>query len=386
METSIQAPCRVLLADDTPEIRMLVRLALELEGGFEIVAEAADGAEALHLSDQHQPDAVVLDLAMPVMDGLEAIPAIKKGNPNIKILVLSGFDAPKMMHEAMEAGADAYLEKGEPAHKIVQLLQGFYPNSVPKTAADPSDLVVANLGPSAPIPDIPDLRVKKTEKAERDTEALSALAHELMTPVTVVRGFAETLADRAGSLDVKTIEEWARTIARNAGNMASIIRSFRETAELESGETDLDIEPVELVHAVAETLSDLSAMVGGRDILLDAPASLEVLADPVKVRQILANLISNAVKFSPAGTPIEISVLAGAFYAEICIRDHGRGIAPHKAGALFTKYARLDAPEPGSGLGLYICRRLARSHGGEVVFREADGGGAKFCLRLPLPA
>src|SRR5688500_7746601 len=154
METLTRAPCRVLLADDTPEIRMLVRLALELDGGFETVAAAGDGAEALHLPDQHQPDAIVLDLAMPVMDGLEAIPAIKKGNPNAKILVLSGFDAPKMMNEAMEAGADAYLEKGEPAHKIVQLLQGFYPEGMQASpAGEPDDLTVEDLslGPTDPV-------------------------------------------------------------------------------------------------------------------------------------------------------------------------------------------------------------------------------------------
>jgi len=362
---------------------MLVRMALELEGGFEIIGEAGDGREALHLSDQHQPDAIVLDLAMPVMDGLEAIPAIKKGNPKTKILVLSGFDAPKMMTEAMEAGADAYLEKGQPAHKIVQLLQAFYPDRYAETsAAVPDDLIGAGLGSAEAAMEDLDLKV---EKAERDSETMSALAHELMTPVTVVQGFAETLADRAGSLDAKTIEEWALTIARNASNMASIIRSFRETAQLESGEADLDIESVELVQAVAETVSDLSAMTTGREIILDAPAPLEVAADRVKVRQILTNLISNAVKFSPPGTPIEISILAGTFYAEICVRDHGRGIAADRVGSLFQRFARLDAPEPGSGLGLYICRRLARAHGGDVVYREVEGGGARFCVRLPLP-
>lgn len=371
-----RAPCRVLLADDTPEIRMLVRMALELEGGFEIVGEAGDGAEALHLSDQHQPDAIVLDLAMPVMDGLEAIPAIKKGNPNTKILVLSGFDAPRMMDEAMEAGADAYLEKGEPAHKIVQMLQGFYPDAVGEEL-DLDDLKIDDLS-NEPV-------LAGEVNAEHDTETLSALAHELMTPVTVVQGFAETLAERADSLDAKTIEEWARTIARNAGNMASIIRSFRETARLESGETELDLEHVELVHAVTEMLADLSTMVAGRDIHLHAPSTVEVVADRVKVRQILTNLVSNAVKFSPSGTPIEITVATGTFYGEICVRDHGRGVAPDKVGSLFRKFARLGAPEPGSGLGLYICRRLARAHGGDVVYRPADGEGATFCVRLPLP-
>jgi signal transduction histidine kinase len=342
-------------------------MALELEGGFEVVAEAGDGAEALQMSDQHMPDAVVLDLAMPIMDGLEAIPAIKKLNPNTKILVLSGFDAHQMKDEALEAGADAYLEKGEPAQKIVQMLQQFCPNNAATRAQAGIRLVE------------PD-----TEPEER-ADTLSSLAHELMTPVTVVQGFAETLADRADALDIPTIKEWARTIARNAGNMASIIKSFRETARLETGEMELELENIDLGRVVEETLVDLGAMTKGRDVVVEAPEPLEVRADQVKVRQIITNLVSNAAKFSPSGTPIEISILKGTFYGEICVRDHGRGVAPDQRDELFKKFSRLDAPEPGSGLGLYICRKLARSHGGDVIYKDAEGGGSTFCLRLPLP-
>ena len=349
---------------------MLVRMALELEGGFEVVGEAGDGREALDLSDEHLPDAVVLDLAMPVMDGLEAIPAIKKNNPSAKILVLSGFDASQMKDEAIQAGADAYLEKGEPAQRIVQVLQGFFPR-----------------GEDEPPPPA-DLRLVEPETeagAEKDADVLSSLAHELMTPVTVVQGFAETMAERADSLEVPTIKEWARTIARNASNMAAIIRSFRETARLESGDLELDSADVDLVHLVSEMLADLGAITKGREIEIDAPESLTVSGDHVKIRQILTNLISNAEKFSPSGTPIEISIVPGTFYAEVCVRDHGRGIAPDQRSALFKKFSRLDAPEPGSGLGLYICRRLARAHGGDVIYKDPEGGGSNFCLRLPLP-
>ena len=125
--TENPALCRVLIADDTAEIRLLLRMALESEGCFEIIGEARNGAEALQIAADSSPDAIVLDLAMPVMDGLEAIPEIKRRSPDAKILVLSGFDAGKMRQEAMDAGADAYLEKGEPAQKIVDALQALCP-------------------------------------------------------------------------------------------------------------------------------------------------------------------------------------------------------------------------------------------------------------------
>ena len=103
---------RVVLVDDTVEIRRLLRMTLEFDGRFSVIDEAGDGVEAIKAASEQQPDAVVLDLAMPVMDGLQAIPQIRRESPGTKILVLSGFDAGQMSSEAISRGADAYIEKG----------------------------------------------------------------------------------------------------------------------------------------------------------------------------------------------------------------------------------------------------------------------------------
>lgn len=114
--------CRVLLADDTPEIRQLLRLSLEMDGRFEIVGEAEDGADAVKLTLQETPDAIVLDLAMPVMDGLQAIPEIRQTAPDTKIIVLSGFEEHQMSKEAIARGADGYIEKGKKMKEVASLL------------------------------------------------------------------------------------------------------------------------------------------------------------------------------------------------------------------------------------------------------------------------
>lgn len=102
----------VLLVDDTAEIRQLLRVTLEMDGRFAVVDEASDGATAVRIATEKKPDAVVLDLAMPIMDGLQAIPQIRRAAPDTKILVLSGFDAAQMSNEALARGAHAYVEKG----------------------------------------------------------------------------------------------------------------------------------------------------------------------------------------------------------------------------------------------------------------------------------
>lgn len=113
----------VVLVDDTPEIRRLLRRGLELLGGFDVVGEAGDGLQGVATVSEHKPDAVLLDLAMPVMDGLQAIPEIRTAVPNTKILILSGFDENRMSTDAITAGAHAYLSKGVPITKIASVLK-----------------------------------------------------------------------------------------------------------------------------------------------------------------------------------------------------------------------------------------------------------------------
>lgn len=113
----------VVLVDDTPEIRRLLRRGLELVGGFDVVGEAADGRQGVATVTEQKPDAVLLDLAMPVMDGLQAIPEIRTATPSTKILILSGFEESRMSEEAIAAGAHAYLSKGVPITKIASVLK-----------------------------------------------------------------------------------------------------------------------------------------------------------------------------------------------------------------------------------------------------------------------
>ena len=113
---------RVVLVDDTAEIRRMLRMTLEIDGRFVVVDEAGDGAAAVRIANEKQPDAVVLDLAMPVMDGLQAIPEIRKGAPEAKILVLSGFDARQMSSEALSRGAHGYVEKGGDLNDLASTL------------------------------------------------------------------------------------------------------------------------------------------------------------------------------------------------------------------------------------------------------------------------
>ncbi len=113
-----RAPISVYLVDDVPELRELIRLGIEEDPGFEVVGEAGDGRSALEGIAETHPAAVLLDLSMPDMDGLQAIPEIRERNPDVAIIVLSGFSADRMSTPVLERGADGYVEKGTPLQEL----------------------------------------------------------------------------------------------------------------------------------------------------------------------------------------------------------------------------------------------------------------------------
>jgi CheY-like chemotaxis protein len=119
-------PIRIAIADDVPELRMMLRAQLEPDDAFDVVGEAADGSEAIAVVRTTQPDCILLDLAMPVMDGLQAIPEIRRAQPGITIVVLSGFEAATLEAASLDAGADLYLEKGTSLAEIAEKLRDIY--------------------------------------------------------------------------------------------------------------------------------------------------------------------------------------------------------------------------------------------------------------------
>jgi DNA-binding NarL/FixJ family response regulator len=118
----VPRPIRVAIVDDTEDLRFLLRTALERRG-MEVVAEAADGREGIKACRASQPDVVLLDLAMPVLDGRAALPRIRRDSPRARIIVLSGFGADLLSDEMLELGADGYIEKGHSVRRIVQYVE-----------------------------------------------------------------------------------------------------------------------------------------------------------------------------------------------------------------------------------------------------------------------
>jgi DNA-binding NarL/FixJ family response regulator len=129
---------RVLVADDVPDLRTILRMMLDGDGRFEVVGEAGDGEEAVRMAGELRPDVIVIDVAMPRLDGIQAIPLLHEASPGVRILVLSGFEGTKLAHRAIAACATAFLSKGEIPAKIVSTLHDVYDSPPKKLCPTPA--------------------------------------------------------------------------------------------------------------------------------------------------------------------------------------------------------------------------------------------------------
>jgi signal transduction histidine kinase len=365
---------RVLVVDDTPALRALTRAVLD-GTGFEVVGEAGDGLAGVNLAGELQPDLVLLDLAMPVMDGLEALPRMRAAAPGARVVIVSGFERRAMESQVVEAGADAYLQKGLPPDAMVDALHSLFPEA---QAEHPP--VVPSPRPAQEAPRADDGRVAKLE-ADLE-ELLYVVSHDLAEPVHVVKGFAERLARR-----VRTDEEgeFCEYIVGAADRMQQLLDDLLAYARAGQGDLPQELlDPRRVVDSVVSGLSSATARASGRVTLGEMPRSL--VACRLVLTQVLHNLVANGLKFVRPGVAPVVHVDAVTEPGRVVFRvsDNGIGIDPLQAERVFQPFTRLNSRDAyaGSGVGLAICRRLAERAGGRV-WVEPAGDGSTFCLELP---
>jgi two-component system, OmpR family, sensor kinase len=229
------------------------------------------------------------------------------------------------------------------------------------------------------------------ESAFRDREAtelrlrqfLADASHELRTPLTSIQGFAELfrVGGSQAQVDLPTI---LRRIEQESARMSVLVDDLLILARLDQARP-IERQPVDLAVLAADTCTDLAALAPERTVTLDAPEPVVVQGDQHHLQQALANLAVNAVRHTPAGTPIEVSARQQGDQAVVSIRDHGPGLAAEDQAHVFDRFWQADTARVGAGvgLGLAIVAGIAAEHGGRAEVADAPGGGACFSLRLP---
>jgi PAS domain S-box-containing protein len=219
---------------------------------------------------------------------------------------------------------------------------------------------------------------------------IATVSHELRTPLAAVHGAAKTLQreDVVGREDV--VRHLLAVIAEQSERLADLVDKILLASRVESPELPVSAEHVDVVAVAAEVISAARAHASeGLQLELVAPPSLPpVLADHDKLRQVVSNLVANAVKYSPDGGCVEVDMTTRDEHLDLVVRDEGLGIALAEQRLIFEKFYRVDANMirgvSGSGLGLYICRELVHRMGGTIAVESKPGEGSTFVVTLPL--
>jgi two-component system OmpR family sensor kinase len=227
---------------------------------------------------------------------------------------------------------------------------------------------------------------ERTRTEEKLRRFLADASHELRTPLTSIRGYAE-IFHRGAKDDPDDLETAMRRIEDESRRMGVMVDELLRLARLGEGR-EPERAPVDLAQIIADTVSDAGVEDPGRAIAVDSPETLVVTGDETQLRQVVANLVGNALRHTPAGTPVAVRLRASAGWAELEVADEGPGMEAEDAARAFEPFYRADPSRTrrtgGTGLGLAIVAAIVEEHGGTVSVETSPGAGTTFRVRLPV--
>jgi two-component system OmpR family sensor kinase len=227
----------------------------------------------------------------------------------------------------------------------------------------------------------------RTESEERLRNFLADASHELRTPLASIRGYAELFRMGAAAEPGETAKAMRR-IEDEAERMGVLVEDLLALARLDEAPAR-ERRLVDVAQLARDAVQDARATAPERTISLDAAERAELLADPLQLQQVLANLVRNALVHTPAGTPVEVAVGESSGTVTISVRDHGPGVPPAARERLFERFWRAapgrERGRAGAGLGLAIASTIVEAHHGQIGVHDAPGGGAIFLVELPAP-
>jgi excisionase family DNA binding protein len=261
------------------------------------------------------------------------------------------------------------------------------------TSPDDQQRAIARLQQKAASLEAEIAERQRVEQALRDAirvrdEFLSIASHELRTPLTTVRALSQLMLrrlDKHGEIDPPAGERAFRQISDQAGKLTRLVEQLLDVSRLEAGKLSLATERTDLRDLIERVVAEAGVRTSQR-IDVRAPEAVEAEVDPLRIDQMLTNLLDNAIRYSDEDQPIEVELarLPGG-QVEIAIRDRGPGIPEASREGIFDRYYQGDktSRQRGIGLGLYLCRQIAELHGGQIDADYPEDGGTRFVIRLP---
>jgi signal transduction histidine kinase len=369
---------RVLVVDDNAGFRESLLSLLDTED-LMVIGEADSGIRALELVPELEPDVVLMDVRMPLMDGIEACRLLKERYPEVGVVALSGHEDQEIVREMLVAGASGYVLKDSDGDDILNAVQ---------KAAEGGAVLSAAVTPRV-IEELTEVLERErrrareleaaqealVERAARRHDLVARLSHELRTPVTVILGIGQTLA--SGRVPAEQQGELLQRLVARAEALSRLCERFELT---------IDAALTEKVD-VADVAREVASGHDRVGVSAESPLPRAHLNRTVAGR-VLVELVDNALRFSPEGSPVAVRVTHVPDRLEVRVRDEGPGISDHDRERIFGPLEQLEELNirihQGTGMGLALARTAARAMDGDVVLETSSDEGSTFLWTIPL--
>ncbi|HYK92086.1 MAG TPA: ATP-binding protein [Acidobacteriota bacterium] len=356
----------VMVIDDDEIMRLSCEQILKKVGyRVETFGNGHEGIERLKIV---RPPLLVVDIKMPELDGFEVIKIVRKIDPDLVIVVITGYATIETAVDAMKAGAYDFLPKPfTPSELRLIIDRGFERWRLTKEA-----------------------QLLRRQKEEVERKFVTLVSHQLKGPIGAVKQYLDVLMYTCRDQMPEKALEWITRSQLRLGEMLTIIQDWLALAKIDRGSLCERTKTTDLIQIVENIVREQQQTPGAGGITIStsfAPELPPAAGDPVSLSMLVSNLVGNAVKYNRPDGTVTISVSSEGKQIKLEVRDTGIGIPREFMPHLFEEFYRVKTPEtekiPGTGLGLVICKRIASELGGSIEVESEEGSHTAFTVYLP---
>ena len=383
----------VLVVDDNSLHLELIEHALKKELKNIQILGASSAAECMQIIGNVDLDLVILDYSLPDQNGIQVLESMRKQNPKLPVLIVTGQGNEKIAVQAIKKGADDYFIKSPGYLTTLPVTV----SRIFKENEEKSRLRTMETEKQQSTQEIQRINKELIEKNKElqelnklKTQFVSNIGHELRTPLNGILGYAELLKDGVYGDVNQTQLNALENIMKSGSHLLNLINELLDIAKIQSGKFKIYKEISSVYTIVDAAISTIKPSIDGKNLrlLYSFEEKLpEIFVDSQKIFQVLLNILGNAVKFTTDGE-IEMKVFQNEGYIYFEIRDTGIGMSKNELDEIFKDFRQLDGSftwrHGGSGLGLCLAKYLVELHGGEIGAESSPKLGSKFFFKLPI--
>ncbi len=375
---------RILVVEDEAGARATMSAILE-DAGYKVTG-LEKGAEALEMIRSRSFNVIIADIRLPDIDGIEILELAKEINPEVAIIMMTGYASIETAVNAVNEGAYAYFVKPINPDEIKTTIA----NALKQQRLSlENKRLVESLQHSNRLLFEANEELKKATQAK--SEFLAQMSHDLRTPLNVIIGFSELMRDEVPGKVNEEQRQCLDDILSSSKHLLDLINDVLDLSKIESGKMKLKLTNIALSDVIELLRSTVVPILAPRKQSLDVEIEEglpQVHADKSKVREVLFNLLSNATKSTPDSGKLRVKAVRDGGWCQVSVIDNGIGIKKEDQERIFEPFYQLDNPltteRRGTGLGLTLVKQIVERHGGQIWVDSEYGRGSRFTFTLPL--